>query len=67
MYLAYGSLRDPVRGIYGGRAALSALELRRINTWGTTSQGPIRPKEGSVMTQPTIQKILKDQDVLPKA
>jgi hypothetical protein len=43
------------------------LELRRINTWGTTSQGPIRPKEGSVMTRPTIQKILKDQDVLPKA
>jgi hypothetical protein len=38
-----------------------------MSTQGTTSQGLGRPKEGSVTTQPTIQKIPEDHGVLPKA
>jgi hypothetical protein len=41
--------------------------LTRISTKGTTSQGLRKPKEGSAMTQPTIQKIPEDHDMLPKA
>jgi hypothetical protein len=40
--------------------------LTRIGTRGTTPHGLGRPKEGSAMTQFTIQKILEDHDVLPK-
>jgi hypothetical protein len=39
----------------------------RICTQGTTLHGQGRPKDGSARTQPTIQKILKDYGVLPKA
>jgi hypothetical protein len=30
-------------------------------------QGLRRPREGSIMTQPTIQEIPEDYDMLPKA
>jgi hypothetical protein len=40
--------------------------LTRIGIWGTTPHRLERLKEGSAMTQPTIQKILEDHDVLPK-
>jgi hypothetical protein len=39
----------------------------RIGTWGTTPHGLGRPKEGFFMTRPTIQKILEDHGMLPKA
>jgi hypothetical protein len=38
-----------------------------IGTQGTTLYGLRSSEEGSAMTQPTIQKILKDHNVLPKA
>jgi hypothetical protein len=41
--------------------------LMRIGTRGTIPHGLRRPKEGSAMTQPTIQKIPEDHGVLPKA
>jgi hypothetical protein len=41
--------------------------LMRIGTRGTTPHRLKRTKEGSVMTWPTIQKILEDHGVLPKA
>jgi hypothetical protein len=41
--------------------------LTRISTQGTTPHGLGRPKEGFTMTRPTIQKILEDHGVLPKA
>jgi hypothetical protein len=47
---------------HGGR-----LYIERISTWGTTSHGLGRSKEGSAMTRPTIQKISEDHDMLPKA
>jgi hypothetical protein len=39
----------------------------RIGAWGTSPHRLKRPKEGSTMTQSTIQKILDDHGVLPKA
>jgi hypothetical protein len=39
----------------------------RIGTQGTTPHRLRRSKEGSAMTQPTIQKITEDHDVLIKA
>jgi hypothetical protein len=41
--------------------------LTRIGIWGTTPHGLKMFKEGSAMTQATIQKILEDHGVLPKA
>jgi hypothetical protein len=38
----------------------------RIGTRGTIPHKLRRPKEGSAMTRPIIQKILEDHDVLPK-
>jgi hypothetical protein len=38
----------------------------RIGTWGSTLHRLGRPKQGSAMTRPTIQKILEDFGVLPK-
>jgi hypothetical protein len=46
---------------------LGSKQLMRIGTQSTTSQGLRRPKEGSSTTQPTIQKILEDHGLLPKA
>jgi hypothetical protein len=39
----------------------------RIGTQDTILHGLGRPKEGSAMTWSTIQKILEDHGVLPKA
>jgi hypothetical protein len=39
----------------------------RIGTLDTTPHRLGRAKEGSAMTQPTIQKITEDHDMLPKA
>jgi hypothetical protein len=39
----------------------------RTGTQGTTPHRLRRPKEGSAMTRPTIQKILEFDGVLPKA
>jgi hypothetical protein len=44
-----------------------AKSLTRIGTRGTTPHGLKKPKERSAMTQPTIQKILEDHVVQPKA
>jgi hypothetical protein len=41
--------------------------LTRIDTQGTTPHRLRRPKEGSIMTQPTIQRIPEDHDVHLKA
>jgi hypothetical protein len=41
--------------------------LTRIGIRGTTPHTLRRPKEGSAMTRPTIQKIPDDHGVLPKA
>jgi hypothetical protein len=49
------------------RPSQSPPFLMWMSTWGTTSQGLRRPKEGSTTTQPTILKILEDYDVLPMA
>jgi hypothetical protein len=40
--------------------------MTRIGTWGATLHRFRRPKEGSAMTQPTIQKISEDRVVLHK-
>jgi hypothetical protein len=39
----------------------------RIGTRGTTPHRLKRPKEGSALNQPTIQKIPEDHGMLPKA
>jgi hypothetical protein len=43
------------------------IVVTSIGTQGTTLHRLKRPKEGSAMTQPTIQKIPEDHGVLPKA
>jgi hypothetical protein len=50
---------NAVMMVYGG--------LTRIGTRGTTPHRLRRPKEGSAITQSTIQKISEDHDMLSKA
>jgi hypothetical protein len=48
-------------------AAQKMKMVTRIGTQGTTPHRLERPKEGSIMTRSTIQKIPEDPCVLPKA
>jgi hypothetical protein len=45
---------------------IDIVGLTGIGTRDTTTHRLERPKEGSATTRPTIQKIPKDHDVLPK-